>query len=216
VGTRGEGLLRHYASRFPAVELNNTFYRRPTPEAVAGWLAATPVDFRFAARAQRSIAAGLATGRPVDLAWLTDPYRAFGERLGTILVSVPDPIQRADDRLLQMLDGWPADLPLAVELGHSSWHVDEVFALLTTHDAALCITERPEDDEPPFVRRSGRSLYLRLRRHDYSASEIHAWAARIAPFLADGADVLAFFRHDDTGRAPELAAMLAEAVSRTA
>jgi uncharacterized protein YecE (DUF72 family) len=207
--------LQHYASGFPAVELNNTFYRRPTADAVARWLAATPSDFRFAARAQRSIAAGLATGRPADLAWVTDPYRAFGERLGVMLVSVPAPIQRSDERLADLLDGWPADLPLALELGDASWHVDETFALLAAHGATLCVTERPEDDEPPFVRRTARSLYLRLRRHDYEAVEIDAWAARIAPFLEDGADVFAFFRHDETGRAPELATMLAETVSRT-
>jgi uncharacterized protein YecE (DUF72 family) len=37
-------LLEHYASRLPAVELNNTFYRSPTPAATAAWLAATPAD----------------------------------------------------------------------------------------------------------------------------------------------------------------------------
>ena len=41
--------LEHYATRLSAVELNNTFYRSPTPAAIATWLAATPSDFRFAA-----------------------------------------------------------------------------------------------------------------------------------------------------------------------
>jgi uncharacterized protein YecE (DUF72 family) len=92
-------------------------------------------------------------------------------------------------------------------------------------NATLCTTELPPegdegaagsggaahggepagDPEPPFIRRTGSFLYLRLRRHDYSPAALDAWAARIEPFLAAGDDVYAFFRHDAVGRAPELA-----------
>jgi uncharacterized protein YecE (DUF72 family) len=64
--------------------------------------------------------------------------------------------------------------------------------------------------EPPIVRRTGSFLYLRLRRHDYDAAALDAWAARIEPFLAAGDDVYAFFRHDAVGRAGELALELRE------
>ena len=43
-GTRAVDLLRAYAARLSAVELNNTFYRQPTPSAIAGWLAMTPTS----------------------------------------------------------------------------------------------------------------------------------------------------------------------------
>ena len=175
---------------------------------------ATPARFRFAAKAQRSAAAGLVTGRSADIGWLTDPYRAFGERLGVILLGIPDPIVRDDERLVALLDAWPTDLPLALELGHSSWHVDETFQALTAHGVALAATERPDDMEPPTIRRTAPLLYLRLRRHDYEDREIAGWAARIAPFLDDGVDVYAFLRHDETGRATELATRLSEEVSR--
>ena len=52
-GLRGDALLRHYASRLSACELNNTYYQQPTPSKVAAWLDATPPDFRFAVKAQR-------------------------------------------------------------------------------------------------------------------------------------------------------------------
>ena len=38
----------HYATLFDTVELNNTFYRLPTKQAVEGWAAAAPADFLFA------------------------------------------------------------------------------------------------------------------------------------------------------------------------
>jgi uncharacterized protein YecE (DUF72 family) len=70
-----------------------------------------------------------------------------------------------------------------------------------------------DDGDPPTIRRTGRFLYLRLRRHDYSAAEVGAWAARLEPFLTAGDDAYVFFRHDEVGRGPELARALAEAVA---
>ena len=211
----GARLLEHYASRLGTVELNNTFYRSPTPAAVAGWLAATPADFRFAIKAQRGGSfRALQVDPSASVPWLTGPYRAFGERLGTVLFRVPDGVARHDERLQALLDAWPPDLPLTVEFQDASWHVDETFEALERAGAALCTTELPEDDEPPTIRHTGRFLYLRLRRHDYSGAELAAWAARLEPFLDAGDDVYVFFRHDETGRGPELAIALAAAVAR--
>ena len=134
----------------------------------------------------------------------------------------------ADARLTALLAAWPPAIPLVVELQDASWHVDETFEALRAVGAVLCTTELPPEGdegaggdgagpdggaptgtaphpEPPFIRRTGPFLYLRLRRHDYEAAALDAWAARIEPFLAAGDDVYAFFRHDPVGRAAELA-----------
>jgi len=209
-GTRGDGLLRFYGSRLSTVELNNTFYRKPSPTAVDRWLAATPPDFRFAVKAQRG---GSFRSLQVDpgesIAWLTGPLRRFGERLWTVLFLVPDGVTRNDDRLAALLAAWPADLPLAIEFQDESWHVDEVFAALLESGAALVTTELAEDDGPPTIRRTGSFLYLRLRRHDYSTAELTTWLDRLEPFIADGLDAYVYFRHDEVGRGGELAIELA-------
>jgi uncharacterized protein YecE (DUF72 family) len=207
--------LGHYASRLGTVELNNTFYRSPTPNAVAGWVAATPDDFRFSVKAQRGGSFRALQVDPVaSVPWLTTPYRAFRNRLGTVLFRVPDGVKRDDERLGALLAAWPRELPLTVEFQDASWHVDETFAALAGLGAALCTTELPEDEEPPTIRHTGRFLYLRLRRHDYSDEELTAWAARLEPFLDAGDDAYVYFRHDETGRGPELALALEAAVSR--
>jgi uncharacterized protein YecE (DUF72 family) len=206
--------LEFYAARLTAVELNNTFYRQPSPAAVATWLAATPADFRFAIKAQRgSSYRALVVDPAASVPWLTGPYRAFGERLGTVLFRVPEGVTRDDARLAALLATWPRDLPLAIEFQAPSWHVDETFEALTEAGAALCTTELPEDADPPTIRRTGRFLYLRLRRHDYGPAELGAWASRLEPFLAAGDDAFVFFRHDEAGRGPELARALVEAVA---
>jgi len=212
-GTRGDGLLRHYGARLTTVELNNTFYRQPSLAAVDGWLAATPADFRFAVKAQRSASfRSLQVDPGESVAWLTGPLRRFGERLGTVLFRVPDGVRRDDGKLAALLAVWPADLPLTMEFQDPSWHVDETFDALRHAGAILCTTELPEDDGPPTIRRTGDRLYMRLRRDEYKASEIVAWADRLVPFLAAGNDAYVFFRHDADGRAAELALELARLV----
>src|SRR4051812_11797474 len=186
-GLRGDGLLRFYGSRLTTVELNNTFYRQPSPSAVDAWLAATPSDFRFAVKAQRGGSfRSLEVDPAASVPWLTAPLRRFGERLGTVLFRVPDGIRRDDDKLASFLGAGPRALPLAMESQEESWHVDETFAALRSATAALVTTDLPDDPEPPTIRRTGSFLYLRLRREDYPSSELQAWLDRLEPFLADG------------------------------
>lgn len=214
-GLGAPGLLPYYAGRLPAVELNNTYYASPTASKVAAWVAATPADFRFSVKAQRGGSFRALRGDPTEsVPWLTGPYRAFGERLGTVLLRAPDGMRRDDDRLAAFLGVWPADLPLTMEFQDESWHVDETFAALRVAGAALCTTELPEDGLPPVIRRTGSFLYLRLRRNDYTDRELGDWAARVQPFLEAGDDVYAFFRHDEVGRGAELALAFREAVDR--
>ena len=209
-GTRGPALLRHYGSQLTTVELNNTFYRQPSPAAVDGWLGATPDDFRFAVKAQRGSSWRALQVDPADsVDWLTTPLRRFGERLGTILFRVPDGVVRSDERLAGLLSAWPADLPLALEFQDPSWHVDEVFGAARDAGAAIVTTDHDVDPEPPTIRRSGPFLYLRLRRADYAPDELARWLDRLEPFLADGIDAYVYFRHDEVGRGAELALELA-------
>jgi uncharacterized protein YecE (DUF72 family) len=219
---RNDAFLSFYARHFRTVELNNTFYARPTEAKIRGWLAATPEEFRFVVKAQRGSSMRAFLMAPAEsVPWLTESLPIFGERLGAVLFRVPGNVRRADDgtgdaRLRALLDAWPRALPLAMEFQHESWHVDEVFDLLRKSGAALVTTELPEYEMPPAIRVTGRFLYLRLRRHDYDPAEITAWAARLQPFLAAGQDAYVFFRHDESGRATELATELEQAVERTA
>lgn len=199
-GKASRKLLPAYAARLPAVELNNTFYRRPSDTVVQGWLAATPEHFRFCPKAQRGSSwRALSEEYPTaSITWLTDALRAFGDRLGCVLVSARGSFERDDVALERLLGAWPPSVPLALELPHPTWDMDEVHALIRSHGAAIVGTDWDDRDEPD-LRRTGRFLYLRLRREVYSDAALQRWADRLEPFLADGVDAFVFFRHDDDG-----------------
>ncbi|TMA25179.1 MAG: DUF72 domain-containing protein, partial [Deltaproteobacteria bacterium] len=44
-------MLGYYAERFSTVEINYSFYRKPTPKILQGWSAQVPPRFRFALKA---------------------------------------------------------------------------------------------------------------------------------------------------------------------
>lgn len=215
-GLRRGGRLGHYAARLGACELNATYYRRPTPAAVRRWTDAVPAGFRFVVKGQRSAAYRAMTADPTAaVGWLVEPLPAFGDRLGAVLFRVDGSIARDNERLAALLAAWPAGLPLCLELRHPSWTDDEVHARLREAGASLCATD--VDDAPePDLRVTGSFVYVRLRRETYDDEAIERWAARLAPFLAAGHDVFAFFRHDERGAAGLRAEALQAAVSRIA
>jgi uncharacterized protein YecE (DUF72 family) len=216
-GSRAKALLPLYAARLPACELNNTYYRQPTPERIGAWVAATPPGFRFTVKGQRGGSMRALLSDPVGtLPWLVEPLLGFGDRLGSVLFRVPAEVERKVDRLRALLAAWPAGVPVTFEFQDPSWIYDEVFDLLRAASATVCATELDTDRDPPRIDLTGRFLYLRLRREAYTTSELEAWAARIVPFLEAGHDVFAFFRHDADGlsalRAIELRSLVERSV----
>ena len=213
-GTPPGSLLAAYAAQLAAVELNNTFYQQPRPERIASWLSATPDSFRFAVKAQRGGSMRAFGEAATDTtAWLTRPYGLFGERLGTVLFRVPEPMKRDDSRLASLLAAWPRELPLTLEFQHPSWIDDSVHEALRAHGAALCATDL-DDGLPADVRLTGEFIYVRLRRTRYTAEDLDEWARRVSPFLADGRDAFVFFRHDSDGQSALNALDLRERVDR--
>jgi uncharacterized protein YecE (DUF72 family) len=199
-GKASRKLLAAYAARLPAVELNNTFYRRPDPETVARWRALTPPGFRFCPKAQKSATWRVWTSDAVDeaMTWLAEAVRPFGEQLGCVLLAAPGTRQRDDEALARLLAARPAGLPMAISLPDATWAADEVHHLLAAHEVGLVASDRDGADEPD-LRRLGPLLYLRLRRDRYSETDLDRWASRLEPFLADGLDAFVFFRHDEDG-----------------
>jgi uncharacterized protein YecE (DUF72 family) len=200
-GKASRKLLAAYAGRLPAVELHNTFFRRPNEQQIEKWLRETTPEFRFCPKAQRSTSwrAWAEEDPSESIRWLTDALVGFGERLGSVMLSLRGTIERDDETLERMLSAWPDDVPLALELLHPTWVASEVQARAAQQGVTLVATDLDGRDEPDLHVGSGFT-YLRLRRPAYEAADIERWAGRLEPILAGGQDAFVFFRHDDDGQ----------------
>jgi uncharacterized protein YecE (DUF72 family) len=185
---RPEDFLRLYAERLNAVELNATFYRLPSEAQLAAWADATPPHFRFAVKLSRYVAAGRIDG----LGTFCERIRALGDRLGPVLVEVPEGRPRDDGFLQLLLGSLPDDIRVAFELKDPSWAGAEVPVRVNAWD-----------DEAPL-------RYLRLRDHPYDDDALAALATRIR---AEPAEVYCFFNRgaaEDHSPAGEPTAVSAE------
>jgi uncharacterized protein YecE (DUF72 family) len=126
-----------------------------------------------------------------------------------VLFRVPENVHRDKTKLASLLAAWPADMPLALEFQHPSWHDDEVYGLLAAAGVTLCATDLDKRDQPD-LRLTGHFIYLRLRRTSYTDDEISEWAQRLDAFLASGTDCYVFLRHDESGETALSAVRLAE------
>jgi uncharacterized protein YecE (DUF72 family) len=202
-------MLSYYAERLDAVEINNTFYRMPSADALAKWAAETPAGFRFALKSPRRITHERRLADVADsLTRLHEVATTLGERLGPVLFQLP-PFLRKDVPLLSAFAAQlPAGMRAAVEFRHASWFVPEVYDVLRARDAALCLAES-EDLATP-VEATATWGYLRLRRQDYGEPELGAWAERARAQSTVWQECYVFFKHEDEGKGPKLAARFRE------
>lgn len=189
--------LEFYATQLNAVELNATFRRMPTASAIAGWLAATPADFRFSAKAHQSIThfKRLKNADESLRFFLRslDPMRESG-RLGAVLLQVP-PNLKADAALLtDFVQLLPLAYRFAFEFRHESWFNDAIYDVLRKKNVALCWAESEKIAVPRIS--TADFLYYRLRCPGYSPAQLGQMAEEIAAH-GKSREVFAFFKHEE-------------------
>ena len=211
--------LARYAECFDTVEVNSTFYRLASRDAVARWVEQTPPGFVFAAKASRylthvrrlrEIEQGI--GRYYER---IEPLVGSG-KLGPIVWQLPANFRRDDALLEEALSHMPAGRH-CFEFRHESWFRRDIYELLGRHGAALVIGDHPKW---PFQERELTTDWTLVRLHhgrrgrggNYSATEIDEWARRVAAWRSH-AEVLVYFNNDWEGFAVENALALRRRLS---
>jgi uncharacterized protein YecE (DUF72 family) len=197
--------LARYAECFDTVEVNSTFYRLVSRDAVARWVEQTPPGFVFAAKASRYLT------HIRRLRELEQGIERYYERieplteagkLGPVVWQLPANFRRDDDVLAGALAALPPGRH-CFEFRHESWFTQPVYELLGEHGAALVIGDHPKW---PFQARELTADWTLVRLHhgrrgrrgNYSPAEIDTWARRIAAWRAR-AEVFVYFNNDWEG-----------------
>ena len=205
----------HYAEHFDTVEINNTFYRLPATTTFETWREQAPQGFCYALKYSRYA---------THLKHLKDPQEPIKSFLecasrldecrGPILVQLPPHWNVDVERLTGFLQATPSHDRWAIEVRDPRWLCDEVYAILSAHNAALCIHDMIEGHPR---RLTADWVYWRCHGvHDggsYTHQALTAQAKDIKQYLANGLDVFVYFNNDAHGYAVQNAADLRHYVS---
>jgi uncharacterized protein YecE (DUF72 family) len=196
-GTRRDELLRAYAALLNSVELHGAVRRLPSQGQFEEWAQQTPASFRFAVKLSERIT----DRRDLSLCrTFCERVRSLGDRLGPILVQLPDEQPRDDGFLRLLLESLDPALRYAVELREESWSSPEVDALIASLGTVRVGSLDPE----------ASFSYLRLREPPYDESSLAELAVRLREPLAEGRDVFCYFKHEDDPRGALYAVRLHE------
>jgi uncharacterized protein YecE (DUF72 family) len=201
-------MLSYYSRRLPAVEINNTFYRLPQPSMIENWKAQVPAQFRFSIKATQRITHIKRLNNVADeTKYLLETAALLEERLGVVLFQLPPNMKKDTVRLKTFLELLPAETRAAFEFRHESWFDDETLNLLREQDCALVVSDTDEKPLTEIISTASWG-YLRLRRTAYEESDLTEWLKRVQD--QKWKDAFVFFKHEDEGVGPKLAAQFIE------
>ncbi|PYS63586.1 MAG: DUF72 domain-containing protein [Acidobacteria bacterium] len=201
-------MLSYYSRRLPAVEINNTFYRLPQATMIENWKEQVPDEFRFSIKATQRITHIKRLNNVVEeTKYLLDTSGLLGERLGVVFFQLPPNMKKDSGRLKSFLEFLPSDTRVAFEFRHETWFDDETFDLLRKKDRALVVSDTDEKPLSEIIGTAGWG-YLRLRRTSYNENDLDDWMKRVKD--QKWKDAFVFFKHEDEGVGPKLAARFLE------
>jgi uncharacterized protein YecE (DUF72 family) len=212
--------LACYAEEFDTVEVNSTFYRLASRDAVARWVDDTPDDFVFAVKASRYLTHYRRLrdiGQGLERFYERIQPLLESGKLGPVVWQLPPNFPRDDGILSEALDDLPSGRH-CFEFRHASWFTGDVYKLLGRHGVALVIGDHPRW---PFQARELTTDWTLVRLHhghrgrggNYSRSELKTWARRIAAWRSR-ADAYVYLNNDWQGFAVENARLLRQSLSR--
>lgn len=227
-GTPRSEFLKFYASRFPVVEINATYYRIPPPRTFQGMAQRTPAEFRFVVKANQDMTHHLSREASLYTGYLESiqPLREAGKFDGVLLQFPFGFRNEARNRAhLAFLREQLPGMRLWAEFRHESWAAPAVLDYLRRLSVGYCAVDEPALPGlmPPVAAATTDTGYLRFHgrnattwwgggheRYDweYSSAELGEWLDRIREIASETDRTYVFFNNCYMGRAVKSARLL--------
>jgi uncharacterized protein YecE (DUF72 family) len=200
--------LRWYGGQFPTAEINGSFYRTPSLEAVHAWREQTPGDFVFAWKASKFIThwKRLSDKSENSIALIEERLKILGRKAGPVLFQLPARFTADRERLASFFKLLPRRWRCVFEFRHASWYEAPIFDLLREHDVALCISDHRDAPAPWEV--TADHVYWRghgpggAYKDNYSDTQLRRLAAAIRKWRRARRAIYVYFDNDQKSAAP--------------
>jgi uncharacterized protein YecE (DUF72 family) len=206
--------LAHYGERFRTAEINNSFYRTPSLEAVRAWRDAVPHDFVFAWKASKFIThwkrLGPTSRSSIEL--MVTRLKVLAPKIGPVLFQLPARFKADRARLASFLKLLPRRYQYAFEFRDPSWYDAGILQLLRDAGVSLCLSDHHDAPAPWEV--TAQHVYVRGHgpggdyRGRYRTQTLRKWSDGFARWQKRGHAIYCYFDNDQKSAAPLDAASL--------
>jgi uncharacterized protein YecE (DUF72 family) len=211
--------LNWYATQFSTTEINGSFYRTPSLEAVQAWRDDTPEAFVFAWKASKFIThwKRLSENCKNSIELMETRLKVLGPKVGPVLFQLPARFKADRERLASFLKMLPKRYRYAFEFRDASWYEANIFDVLGDRNIALCLSDHVDAPAPWEV--TAKHVYIRGHgptgqyKDQYPPKKLREWAATIAKWKRRRLDVYCYFDNDQKSAAPKDARRLVELLS---
>ncbi len=222
---REKDSLLWYSKQFNTIELNSTHYHIPSPDTIDRWRQTVPQNFTFCPKFPQLISHETQLSKALDLtATFCEAIAGLEENLGDTFLQLPPyfaPRQLPD--LETFVKYVPESVPMAVELRHPDWFVDnvaslELFEVLEKYSTGTVLTDVAGRRDVLHMRLTTPTAMVRFvgnGLHPTDYSRIDAWVERLKVWFDAGLQKLYFFVHEpDNITSPDLATYLIEQLNK--
>jgi len=174
---------------FDTIELNNTFYRPPTPQMSKSWAKRIQSNprFKFTAKLWRNFTHERESLTEADEGVFKSGLEPLMEsgRLGTLLLQFPYSFHYHEENrdYVKELAGRFKDYPLVLEIRHASWDRASAFQFLRELQVGFCNIDQPQVSYSIGATKKVTSRVGYLRLHGRNVKEwFHEAAGRDARY----------------------------------
>jgi uncharacterized protein YecE (DUF72 family) len=214
--------LNWYATQFGTTEINRSFYRTPSLEAVQSWREETPDDFMFAWKASKFIThwKRLTEKCKNSIELMETRLKVLGTKIGPVLFQLPARFKVDRERLASFLKMLPKRYKYAFEFRDASWYDEAIYDVLRKRNIALCISDHVDAPSPWEI--TAEHVYIRGHgptgqyKDQYPLKTLRAWAEKIRQWKRRRLEVYCYFDNDQKSAAPQDARRLVELLTKPA
>src|SRR5690606_18530110 len=182
--------LNFYAEKLNAVEINSTFYRRPTQKTLENWRRSTGNDFKFFIKIPKTVThiKKLNATAQETAEFCHHIAQGLKEKLGGFLFQLPPSFQYTEENMQKVLESVDPNYLNVVEFRHTSWWNNEVYHQMKNEGVVFSGVSIPKEIPDEVIINHEKFLYYRLHgvpqmfKSEYSDSELEKLSEKINSF----------------------------------
>lgn len=161
---KSKDFLTLYSQEFNCVEINSTFYRKPTVKTLIKWTDETPDNFRFFIKIPKTISheKRMKDCKEEIIAFCEHIASHLKEKLSGFLYQFPPSFKNTPENLELILANIDFSYVNVIEFRHDSWWDEDVFNILKENNIVVSGVSFPGNLPEDVIINHPAILYYRL------------------------------------------------------